>query len=332
MVNPYYTPSGTPGQSSSGSSAAQRSEFALVGTAFDKLPTTLTPNCAVVVNAGGTGMTVTTGTLALAGNFATTGAFGVTLAAGAAVTLTLPLVSGTLATLLGTETFSNKVAIGIGMVPVNILDITQSGANAGSRVAILNGNAGNAAYSEFRAINNSGHILEAGITSSTYTPSGVNVADGAFIASNGVGGLAIYTSGASQPVRIGVNNVEVARGTALGIQVGPIPGRALLQGNYNDALGAGGTLDIDTGVGAASWAGTISVCHANASNASNRTQGVYAIEGRGTTFSTSTILNTPAGTGAAFTISVPSNGVIRLTNTSGAVTFASMSFTGTQGA
>lgn len=332
MVNPYYTPSGTPGQSSSGSSAAQRSEFALVGTAFDKLPTTLTPNCAVVVNAGGTGMTVTTGTLALAGNFATTGAFGVTLAAGAAVTLTLPLVNGTLATLLGTETFSNKVAIGIGGVaaankPIDLI----LAVNAAQSIRIVNSNGGGAAASVFE-LGNGTAVGGLRMTGSGWTPSAMEPINCVSIVNNNIGGISIFSQVASSPIRLGINTVEVARASSIGLMVGPAPGRALLQGNYNDALGAGGTLDIDTGVGAASWSGTISVCHANAANASNRTQGVYAIEGRGTTFSTFTVLNTASGTGAAFTITVSSNGVIRLTNTSGAVTFASMSFTGTQGA
>lgn len=74
---------------------------------FALLPA-LTANTAVIVNAGGSALTNTVGTLALAGNFATTGAFSTTLAASANVTLTLPGTSQTLATLAGTETFTNK--------------------------------------------------------------------------------------------------------------------------------------------------------------------------------------------------------------------------------
>jgi hypothetical protein len=48
------------------------------------------------------------GDLTIGGAFTTTGAFSTTFAAGATTVLTLPVVSGTLATLLGTETLNNK--------------------------------------------------------------------------------------------------------------------------------------------------------------------------------------------------------------------------------
>lgn len=120
MANPFYTASGTPGSGAPGASSPVRSEFTAIQAAFDKLPTTLTANAAVVVNAGGTALTVTTGTLTLGGNlniagnlttagaFTTTGAFNTTLAQQASVTLTLPAVTGTLATLAGTEALTNK--------------------------------------------------------------------------------------------------------------------------------------------------------------------------------------------------------------------------------
>ena len=111
MSNDFYTPTGVPQTSSQGTSAVIRNEFDLIQDGFDKLPVlTGNGNKAVVINSAGTGLTVTTGTLALAGNFATTGAYAVTLAAGAAVTLTLPLANGTLATLAGAEAFTNKTS------------------------------------------------------------------------------------------------------------------------------------------------------------------------------------------------------------------------------
>lgn len=113
MSNEYYTASGTPATSSSGSSAPIRSEFTSIAAGFALLPTMSgNGSKAVVVNSGGTALTTTTGTLALAGNFATTGAFNTTLVQSASVTLTLPAVTGTLATLAGTETLSNKTLVG----------------------------------------------------------------------------------------------------------------------------------------------------------------------------------------------------------------------------
>lgn len=109
MANDYFTPNGTPATGAFGASSVVRSDFAAIAAGFDKLPG-LTGNAgkAVVVNSLGTGLTVTTGTLALAGNLATTGAFNTTLAQSASITLTLPAASGTLATLAGTETLTNK--------------------------------------------------------------------------------------------------------------------------------------------------------------------------------------------------------------------------------
>lgn len=112
MANELYTPSGVPATGAAGASSPMRAQFTAIEAAFDKFPAPSTSNGrAVVVNTGGTGYTVTTGTLALAGNFATTGAFNTTLIQGASVSLTLPVVSGTLATLAGTETLSNKTFV-----------------------------------------------------------------------------------------------------------------------------------------------------------------------------------------------------------------------------
>ena len=109
MSNPYYNPSGAPVTSSQGASAVIRAELQLIADGFNLLPTLAGfANKALVVNSAGTGITTTTGSLALAGNFTTTGAFNTTLVAGASITITLPIVAGTLATLAGTETLTNK--------------------------------------------------------------------------------------------------------------------------------------------------------------------------------------------------------------------------------
>lgn len=113
MTNSFYNPSGAPATGAFAASAAMRTEFESIAAGFDKLPT-LTANKAVVVNSAGTALTVSTGNLALTGNLSlggnltVSGAHATTLVTGADVTLTLPIVSGTLATLAGTETLSNK--------------------------------------------------------------------------------------------------------------------------------------------------------------------------------------------------------------------------------
>lgn len=107
--NDYYTHGGFPATGSVASSSGMRAELDSITAGFDKMPTFAgNANKAVVINGGATGLTVTSGTLGLAGNLSTTGAFNTTLAQGATTTLTLPLVNGTLATLAGTETLTNK--------------------------------------------------------------------------------------------------------------------------------------------------------------------------------------------------------------------------------
>lgn len=108
MSNDYYSESAAPSTSATLSSARMRSEFVAIGDGFDKLPT-LSGNGskAVIINSGATGMTVTTGTLTLAGNFATSGASALTLTTTGATNVTLPL-TGTLATLAGSESLTNK--------------------------------------------------------------------------------------------------------------------------------------------------------------------------------------------------------------------------------
>lgn len=110
MSTDYYSITGNPVFHSDGLSSIIRSEFSLIMAGFAKLPTlTANGNKAVIVNGAGTALATTVGTLAIAGGFATTGAFNLALAVGASVTLTTPVVNGTLATLAGVETFSNKI-------------------------------------------------------------------------------------------------------------------------------------------------------------------------------------------------------------------------------
>lgn len=109
MSTPYYTHSSTPILGSLGSSSLMRTEFLAIQTGFDLIPDyNGQAGKLLVVNSGATGLTFTTGTLSLAGNFITTGAFTTTLVQSANVTLTLPGVSGTLATIARAESYTSK--------------------------------------------------------------------------------------------------------------------------------------------------------------------------------------------------------------------------------
>ena len=108
MSNPYYTASGAPATGSGGYSATIRAEFTSIAAGFALLPATLPTNKAVVINTGGTALTTTTGSLALAGDLVTTGAFATTFAASAVTTLTLPSASDTLVGRATTDTLINK--------------------------------------------------------------------------------------------------------------------------------------------------------------------------------------------------------------------------------
>jgi hypothetical protein len=108
MAIAFYNASGAPTTASPGASAVIRAEFAAIAAGFDKMPGTFTANKAVVVNAGGTGLTLTTGNLALAGNLTLTNAFNLEFIQTASVSLTTPAASGQLITRTSTDTLTNK--------------------------------------------------------------------------------------------------------------------------------------------------------------------------------------------------------------------------------
>ena len=107
-----YVPSGNPTTGSAALSAVIRAEFQAVAAGInDSFPVfTGNPNRGVVVNGAGTGFAFTTGAFALAGDFATAGAYSVTLTFTGATGVTFP-TAGTLATLAGTETLTNKTLV-----------------------------------------------------------------------------------------------------------------------------------------------------------------------------------------------------------------------------
>jgi len=107
--NEYYQHGSFPSPSSPATSASMRAEFDLIAAGFDKLPTlTGFGGRLIAVNPGGTALVPMSGGLSLSGNLTLTGAFNTTFAQSATTTLNLPGASGTLSTLAGIETFTNK--------------------------------------------------------------------------------------------------------------------------------------------------------------------------------------------------------------------------------
>lgn len=107
-MSDYYDHTGFPSTRSAGLSTSMRAELVKIETGFAKLPV-LTGNGdkVVVVSSSGTSLSVTTGTITLSGNFIKAASHSLTLTTTATTNVTFP-TTGTLATLAGSETFTNK--------------------------------------------------------------------------------------------------------------------------------------------------------------------------------------------------------------------------------
>ena len=172
-----------------------RAEFSLIEAGFAKLPTfSGNGGKAVIINAGATALSVTTGTLTLAGNFATSGANPLTLTTTASTNVTLP-TTGTLSTLAGSEELDNKTldsSVGKGTWTASgtwtLPALTLGGALTYGGVTLSNAvtGTGNMVLSASPTL--TGTALAAALTlSSTLTLSGTaaNIATGSNYISNG---------------------------------------------------------------------------------------------------------------------------------------------------
>ena len=126
-----------------------------------------------------------------------TGAISTSLALGGATIGTNALA------VTGTTQLNN--ALGIGMTPTNILDITQN-QNARSRISLLNNNASSGAFCDM-VLSNGTSGLDLACLGTGFTTSGLLRQDGGFIGHGGAGGLTITTQ-AAQPIYFGINSAE----------------------------------------------------------------------------------------------------------------------------
>lgn len=124
MTNPYYNTTGTPATGSHGASANIRAELALIQAGFELLPTLSGNGDKLIgVNAGATALEAKS--ITFAGAFTTVGAYAVTLTFTGVTGVTFP-TSGTLATLAGSETLTNKTINGPDNTLTNIANASLS--------------------------------------------------------------------------------------------------------------------------------------------------------------------------------------------------------------
>lgn len=104
--------------------------------------------------------------------------------------------------------YSNGNLVGINMLPVNVIDVTQT-QNASSRIAILNASAGGAANAAFEVLNGTSTAFFY-INGTGFSPSGIDRAGGAVVTTSGPGGLTLATT-SPQPIYNYINNVLTSR-------------------------------------------------------------------------------------------------------------------------
>ena len=128
----------------------------------------------------------------------------------------------------------------------------------------------------------------------------------------------------ASPVLIGTSSVGTMAATAV-LRLGDLG----LLSKTSTGVANGGTVDIALETVGAGYQGVLVLAITKPADANVRTQAVYAIVGRGTTMTATSLSSTNGSGGAAtFTLTAPSNGLIRLTNTSGVTCDIYMQFIG----
>jgi len=183
-------------------------------------------------------------------------------------------------------------------------------------------------------LNSSAPIIRVGDGTRHMELRGGSTTQNAAIGTNYAGGFDIIQNGSaavtidkSKRLLVGTST---APGNASGDAVIGGGGGFIVLSKRNDSVAAtSGTLDITVNDGGGGFQGFLAVSNTNASNASERTQATYSVFGRGTQSSIQQIATANGGSsGKTFTVTVPSNGVIRITNTSNSTNSVCVQFFG----
>jgi hypothetical protein len=153
----------------------------------------------------------------------------------------------------------------------------------------------------------------------------------------------IYSAGADQ-LAISTGGAERARLDSSGrLLVGTSTAPTSSSGDAVFGLGVGGIAVSKQGLGTANsgtvdiqlinqgqrpYAGFLAVSNSLSANRGNRTQTTFSVFGDGATSSAQQISTASFGSAMSFTVTTPSDGVIRVTNTSGATCDVTMVFYG----
>jgi hypothetical protein len=224
-------------------------------------------------------------------------------------------------------TVDQNAFIGVGVTPsawntsFKGIDISTGGAIAGSSdsVRLFSNSAFNTAGNNVykNAATAGRYDIQGNIHTWSIAPSGT--------AGNTITFTSAMTLDASGRLLIG----NVTSGTAAGDGIVKLGTYGHCVSQTGTSIASGSSVDLTVITSGAGYQGFLSVANTQDGNANVRTQTTFSVFGRGTSSTITQIATANGSTGAAsFTVTTPSNGVIRITNTSGAAATISTQFFG----